>query len=77
MRLPLWLPLLVYSAGIRLGAQEPLTHAAQVRALSASEAKKLPRVQLEAVATYYLAEWGILFIHDGTEGICVPYTSTS
>lgn len=51
--------------------QEPLGSVRTIRDLDdARRAEKLP-VHLDCVVTYYHPGWGVLFVHDGTDGICV------
>jgi signal transduction histidine kinase len=50
---------------------EPLTSAREIRHLTIEQAhQKLP-VRIEGIATFYHSDWGVLFIHDGDESICV------
>ena len=50
---------------------EPLKDIASVRRLSPDEGHKRLPVILEGVVTFYHDDWGVLFIHDGQDGICV------
>lgn len=52
-------------------AQEPLTNISQIRSLSGEQRIKNLPVKLDAVVTYYHLGWGVLFVHDGKDGICV------
>lgn len=52
-------------------AAETLTTTAEVRALPPEQAGPETRVALEGVATFYHPDWGVLFIHDGMDGVCV------
>jgi signal transduction histidine kinase len=52
-------------------AQEPLGSVRTIRDLDAQRREQLLPVRLDSVVTYYHPGWGVLFIHDGTDGICV------
>lgn len=52
-------------------AEEPLTSISQIRNLSGEQRVKNLPVKLDAVVTYYHLGWGVLFVHDGKDGICV------
>ncbi|MBI5386313.1 MAG: PAS domain S-box protein [Verrucomicrobia bacterium] len=57
------------------GASLPwLTNAAQIHALSPTEAKRHYPIRLRAVVTYHDAIWGNLFVQDATGGIYVNYS---
>jgi len=51
--------------------QQPLKSVRVIRDLDAQRREQLLPLQLNAVITYYHPGWGVLFIHDGTDGICV------
>lgn len=53
-----------------LGA-EPLTSIPAIRQLAPDQARQGQPVRLDAVVTFYHKDWGVLFVHDGQEGICV------
>jgi hypothetical protein len=55
----------------RAAADPPLTTASEVRRLSFAEAKEGRPVRLDAVVTYFDADWRLLFVQDGTNGIFV------
>ncbi len=61
-----WLTLLQVSSG-----EEALTSAAAIRALSPEDRELHRPVKLDAIVTYYHPAWGVLFVHDGVDGICV------
>ncbi|MFZ4767706.1 MAG: sensor histidine kinase, partial [Roseimicrobium sp.] len=50
---------------------EPMTSVTFIRRLSPEEGARSLPVQLDAVATFYHDDWGVLFIHDGRDSICV------
>lgn len=50
---------------------EALTTTAAIRALTPEQGLQRPPVRLDGVATFYHGDWGVLFLHDGTESICV------
>ena len=50
---------------------ERLTSVTAVRALTTEEGSRKLLVRLEGVVTFYHPDWGVLFIHDGEQGICV------
>jgi signal transduction histidine kinase len=52
-------------------AQEPLGNVRTIRDLDAQRREQLLPVRLDSVVTYYHPGWGVLFIHDDTDGICV------
>ncbi|MBL9130639.1 MAG: sensor histidine kinase [Verrucomicrobiaceae bacterium] len=54
-----------------LPGAEVLTSIEAIRRLPVEEAHAHPPVRLEAVALFYHPDWGVLFVHDGTSGICV------
>lgn len=51
--------------------QEPFTSVTAMRELKVELAQMRPSARLEAVVTYYHQAWGVLFVHDGRDGICV------
>lgn len=58
-------------SGVAALGQVSLESVRTIRALDdARRSENLP-VRLEAVVTYYHPSWGVLFVHDGTDGICV------
>ncbi|MDZ4402140.1 sensor histidine kinase [Prosthecobacter sp.] len=52
-------------------AAEPLATVGEVRRLAPETAERRPPVRVEAVVTCYHKDWGVLFVHDGKDGICV------
>ncbi|MBL9145107.1 MAG: sensor histidine kinase [Verrucomicrobiaceae bacterium] len=52
-------------------AAMPLTSIAQIRKLTAEQREQNLPVKLDAVVTYFHISWGVLFVHDGKDGICV------
>lgn len=67
-----WFCLLLLTFGACIAdAVEPLTSIKTVRALNAQQREQRLPVRLEAVVTYYHDAWGVLFMHDGQDGICV------
>ncbi len=52
-------------------AQEALDRVSTIRGLDAGRREQHLPVRLDAVITYYHPGWGVLFVHDGTDGICV------
>ena len=62
--------LLLFGALVAGGA-EPLTTIAGIRALTAEQRGQNLPVRIDAVVTYYHNNWGVLFVHDGKDGICV------
>jgi signal transduction histidine kinase len=50
---------------------EPLTSAKVIRGLTAEQGQQKLPVRIEGVVTFYHSDWGVLFIHDGEESICV------
>ena len=52
-------------------AAEPLTSIRAIRELKPEQWEQQLPVRLEATATFYHQDWGVLFVHDGTDGICV------
>lgn len=42
-----------------------------IRSLDAQQREQLLPVSLEATILYYHPSWGVLFVHDGKDGICV------
>ncbi len=51
--------------------QEPLGSIRTIRDLDAKRREESLQVRLDSVVTYYHPGWGVLFVHDGTDGICV------
>ncbi len=51
--------------------QQPLERVRTIRDLDAQRREQFLPVRLDAVITYYHPGWGVLFVHDGTDGICV------
>lgn len=51
--------------------EDPLGTVRAVRELDEQRRGQNLPVNLEAVVTYYHPAWGVLFVHDGTDGICV------
>jgi signal transduction histidine kinase len=66
LSLLVWLILLQVSP-----AQQALTSVKAIRSLNAEERERHLPVKLDAVVTYYHPAWGVLFVHDGVDGICV------
>lgn len=62
---------LLASAAACIGAMEPLTDIATIRGLTAEQWNQRLAVRLDAAVTFYHKDWGVLFIHDGRDGICV------
>jgi signal transduction histidine kinase len=54
-----------------VGAVEVVRSAAQLRAMSLTEAKKGPPVEMEVVVTFVDHSRGMLFVHDGANGFYV------
>ncbi|MEQ1748630.1 MAG: sensor histidine kinase [Prosthecobacter sp.] len=52
-------------------AQESFTSVQAIRELKMEQAQRRPAVNLDAVVMYYHQAWGVLFVHDGKDGICV------
>ena len=52
-------------------AQEPLTTTRSIRELSVTDRERHLPVKLEAVVTYYHPAWGVLFVYNGGDGVCV------
>lgn len=50
---------------------EPITSVTAIRALSPDQGTQRLPVRLDVVVTFYHPEWGVLFVHDGSDGICV------
>ena len=68
------LALLVLSLATALldcAAAEPLTSITAIRALTPEQGLQRLPVSLDGVATFYHSDWGVLFIHDGRDSICV------
>lgn len=53
------------------GATTPLTTATEIRALTPEQGQERLPLRLDGVVTFYHPEWGVLFLHDGHDGICV------
>lgn len=66
-----WLMSLLLLAACSTRAAEPLTAIAAIRGLNAEQRELHLPVKLDAVVTYYHMSWGVLFVHDGKDGICV------
>ncbi|MCX6854959.1 MAG: histidine kinase [Verrucomicrobia bacterium] len=62
----IWLILLQVST-----AQEALTTVSAIRSLNSEDRERQLPVKIDAVVTYYHPAWGVLFVHDGVDGICV------
>lgn len=62
---------LLWLAALPLAGAEALTSIGAIRGLSVEKARERPPARLEAVALFYHPDWGVLFVHDGTSGICV------
>ena len=60
----------IASAPLGVGA-EPLTSITAIRALTPEQGSQRLPVSLDGVATCYHSDWGVLFIHDGHDSICV------
>ncbi len=71
MPAPLVALFLILVCALKSAGAEPLTGTNAIRALSPDEARARPPVRLEGVVTFYHAGWGVLFLHDGGDGICV------
>ena len=71
MRLLLIIGWLLLAAGACAVEPGLLTRAQDIRALTLEQGRQFLPVQLEAVVTCYHPDWGVLFVHDGTGGICV------
>jgi signal transduction histidine kinase len=52
-------------------AQVPIEKIADIRTLNEDQIHQRAPVRLDAVVTFYHKEWGVLFVHDGTDGVCV------
>jgi signal transduction histidine kinase len=65
--------MLIWLLGSPLLAQnvEPLKSAKSIRELSSEQGQQRLPVLIEGVVTFYHSDWGVLFIHDGEESICV------
>lgn len=50
---------------------ERLTSVAKIRTLTTEQGNQRLPVRLEGVVTFFHPDWGVLFIHDGKDGICV------
>lgn len=70
MSLPRLIVFAWLAAAFSAGGQ-PITSIQAIRELSLEKARERPLVQLEAVTTFYHPDWGVLFVHDGSSGICV------
>lgn len=62
---------LLLASMLNCTAVEPLTTATAIRALTPEQGLQRMPVSLDGVATFYHSDWGVLFIHDGHESICV------
>ena len=72
MKFHLRLLTVIWLATLSAGwAQEPFTSVPAIRELKLELAQQRPPVRLDAVVTYYHQAWGVLFVHDGKDGICV------
>jgi signal transduction histidine kinase len=56
---------------LHLMGAEPIGSIHDIRRMVPDKAREHPPVKIEAVTTFYHPDWGVLFVHDGTEGICV------
>lgn len=56
---------------LHLMGAEPIGSIRDIRWMVPDKAREHPPVKIEAVTTFYHPDWGVLFVHDGTEGICV------
>jgi len=56
---------------LHLMGAEPIGSIRDIRRMVPDKAREHPPVKIEAVTTFYHPDWGVLFVHDGTEGICV------
>lgn len=63
--------LAVLVLGVQSYAQEVLRSVPAIRALDEAQIHQRLPVELEAVVTCYHHDWGVLFVHDGQDGICV------
>ena len=63
--------LLLMVSGLECAAAEPLTTTTAIRALTPEQGLQRLPVSLDGVATFYHSDWGVLFIHDGHDSICV------
>lgn len=54
-----------------LHAEMPLREVRPIRELDAERREQKLPVAIEATVVYYHPGWGVLFIHDGQDGICV------
>jgi hypothetical protein len=67
-----WIGFFVLLFGVMFAeAAMPLTSIAQIRKLTAKQREQNLPVKIDAVVTYFHISWGVLFVHDGTDGICV------
>ncbi len=74
IRLPLMFRVLIAifaASGFAAWAAEPLSSIAQIRSLDAGQRELRLPVKLDAVVTFYHDAWGVMFVHDGENGICV------
>ena len=63
--------LLLLVSGLECPAVEPLTTTTAIRALTPEQGLQRLPVSLDGVATCYHSDWGVLFIYDGHDSICV------
>jgi len=71
-RMNLWRRIAFILAGsVCAHAAEPLASVRAIRSLSAEERELSLPVRLDVVVTFYHEAWGVLFVHDGGDGICV------
>lgn len=61
----------VLVCGLCAHAGEPLTSTRAIRSLDAEARGRSLPVRLDVVVTFYHEAWGVLFVHDGEDGICV------
>jgi signal transduction histidine kinase len=69
MKRAMMIPCLLWLALAR--GQETLDRVSMIRDLDAGRREQHLPVRLDVVVTYYHPGWGVLFVHDGTDGICV------
>ncbi len=62
---------LIFAAASESAAAEPITSVSAIRALTPEQGLQRLPVSLDGVVTFYHREWGVLFIHDGQDSICV------
>ncbi|MFN7561625.1 MAG: sensor histidine kinase [Prosthecobacter sp.] len=56
---------------LRLMGAEPIGSIQAIRELPVEKAREHPPARIDAVAIFYHPDWGVLFLHDGTSGVCV------